>query len=87
MGISTERIEEFLDNLADNDTWRQNLIDDPIAVLQDYDVDTSEVTVPDEVVLPSKEHVRDNRDAYREHIFPAGEYSIYGPIFTLPTGN
>ena len=83
MGLTAEQIEEFLDKLNDDADFRDNLKNNPLEVLAAYGIDTSEVIVPPEVLLPSAGEVNANRDAFREALFPDGEYSVHGPRYTL----
>jgi len=83
MGLTADQIEAFLDKLNDDEDFRDNLKNNPLEVLAAYGIDTSEVIVPPEVLLPSEGEVNANRDAFRAALFPNGEYSVHGPIFTL----
>ena len=83
MTLTTDQIEEFLVKLNDDEEFRNNLKNNPLEVLNAYGIDTSTVEVPSEVKLPSVGEVNENRDAFKEALFPDNEVARLEPDFTL----
>ena len=83
MGISTERIDEFLDKLNDDEVFRSALVNYTASVLDEYGIKHDRCVIPSEVQLPDVGEVNANRDAFREALFPENAYLGMRPWFKL----
>ena len=89
MGLTTERIEEFLDRLNDDTEFRDRLICNTASVFDEYGISYTEedLVAPSEVQLPPPGAVNENRAAFRDALFPIGDFDRHAPNFTLsPAG-
>lgn len=86
MGLSTEQIEEFLDRLNDDEEFRNRLVNDTASVFDEYGIEygPEDLVDPSEVQLPSPGAVNENREAFRETLFPDDAFKKHQPNFTLP---
>ena len=87
MALTAEQIEEFLDKLNDDEEFRYRLVNDTVAVLEEHgiDFDPKDLVDPSEVKLPSIGEISENRDAFKEALFPDNQIRFDGPDFSLPS--
>lgn len=64
----TDNVRAFFERLAEDDEFRQSVIDNPRQVMDDYDIEYKEEDIPDQVQLPSKEDLRGRMDEYVERL-------------------
>lgn len=85
MGSTAEQIEEFLDKLNDDTDFRDRLICDTAAVLEEYDIeyDPAYLVPPSKVQLPSEGEVNANREAFKAALFTDELPGANRPKFTL----
>jgi len=86
MGLSAAQIEEFLDKLNSDYDFRERLVNDTASVLDEMGVSYNEEDLvdPSEVQLPSVGEVNENREAFREALFPDEGFRFHMPWFKLP---
>ena len=89
MSINTQQIEEFLDKLASDDDFRDRLVNDTASVLEEMglEYDPQDLVDPAQVQLPSPSEVNENREAYREALFPDEGIGWFAPWFKLPSAS
>ena len=87
MALTAEQIEEFLDKLNSDEDFRKKLVDNSASVLEEYGIpyEPEDLVDPSEVKLPEPGEVNENREAFRETLFPDDAFQRHQPNFTLPT--
>ena len=86
MALTAELIDDFLNKLNDDEEFRSRLVNDTAAVLDEMGVEYNEEDLvdPSEVQLPSVGEVNENREAFREALFPDDGFQFHMPFFKLP---
>lgn len=62
--MGSQKVRDFFEKLSKDDDFRQSVIDDPAAILTDWDIDYDPDEIPDEVELPTKQDIVDKIDEY-----------------------
>jgi hypothetical protein len=78
ISITGEEIQDFLDKLATDESFRERLRDRPREVLLDYRIDVSPETIEGPIDLPTEEELRQFADSIRNKLYQGDPDEVLG---------